>query len=90
MNLNFPNPSRSFDANRSRVCFWGYDRAIEVAFFVEGDALKRLCPTMSDIEAGFLQAFDTMRERIYEIANKVYMRDRKHAYSYVLAENDFK
>jgi len=34
MRLNFPNNSRSFDANRSRVCFWGYDSTIEISFFV--------------------------------------------------------
>ena len=29
MRLSFPNPSRSFDASKSRVCFWGYDRTID-------------------------------------------------------------
>ena len=32
MALNFPNPSRSYDASRHCVCFWGYDGAREVAF----------------------------------------------------------
>jgi len=82
MRLSFPNPSRSFDASKSRVCFWGYDRAIEVSFFVEADALKQLCPEMSNLETGFLQAFDTARDRIYEVANKVYMHDSKSSYSY--------
>lgn len=89
MKLNFPNPSRSFDEDHDRVRFWGYDSSIEVAFFVETDALKRLCPDISILESGFLKAFDNSRNRIEEIANKVYARDGKGAYSYVLAAEDF-
>ena len=44
MKLVFPNPCRSFDESENRVRFWGYDRSIEVSFFVEAAALKRLCP----------------------------------------------
>ena len=89
MRLSFPNQSRSFDESNSRVCFWGYDSAIEVSFFVETDALKGLCPKMSGVEAGFLQAFDTARNKIYEAANKVYVRDGRGAYSYILSAKDF-
>ena len=90
MRLNFPNPSRSFDASKQRVCFWGYDSAIEIAFFVEAEALKHLCPKVSDVESGLLQAFDIMQEQIHDIANKVYVHDRHHAYSYILVASDFK
>ena len=89
MRLNFPNPSRSFDASRSRVCFWGYDSAIEVSFFVEAGALKRLCPEMGSAETGFLQAFDAVRNRIHEVADRVYVRGDKGSYAYVLAADDF-
>ena len=89
MKLSFPNPSRSFDASKSRVCFWGYDRNIEVSFFVEADALKRLCPDMTGAETGFLKAFDAVRNRIQEVADKVYARGRKGSYSYSLAAEDF-
>ena len=89
MSLSFPNPSRSFDASKSRVCFWGYDRNIEVSFFVEADALKRLCPDMTGAETGFLKAFDAVRNRIQEVADKVYARGRKGSYSYSLAAEDF-
>jgi len=89
MSLNFPNPSRSFDAGKNRVLFWGYDRSIEVSFFVEADALKRLCPEMSGAETGFLQAFDAERKRIHEVANKVYVRGGRGTYSYILAAKDF-
>jgi len=39
MTLTFPNPSRSFDATRDAVHFWGYDSAIECSFFVTRSAL---------------------------------------------------
>jgi hypothetical protein len=89
MSLSFPNPSRSFDASKCRVCFWGYDRTIEVSFFVEADALKRLCPEMTGAETGFLKAFDAVRNRIQEVADKVYARDDKGSYAYSLAAEDF-
>ena len=89
MSLSFPNPSRSFDASSSRVCFWGYDCTIEISFFVEADALKRLCPEMSGAEPGFLQAFDAARKRIYEVADKVYVRGGKESCAYTLAAEYF-
>ncbi|KPK10811.1 MAG: hypothetical protein AMJ68_08075 [Acidithiobacillales bacterium SG8_45] len=89
MKLSFPNPSRSFDASKNQVLFWGYDRTIEISFFVEQDALKRLCPEMSSVEAGFLQAFDSTGTRIYEVAEKIYGSGTKRSVAYVLAEKDF-
>ncbi len=91
MTLNFPNPSRSFDESGERIRFWGYDRAIEVSFFVEGEALKRLCPDMGTAETGFLQAFDQVRSRIHEVADKVYVRGGhgKSARAFVLSAADF-
>ena len=89
MRLTFPNPSRSFDASRRRVRFWGYDSAMEIFFYVEADALKRLCPDMSDAEAGFLQAFDSARDRIHEVASKIYGRGGRTPHAYVLSAEDF-
>lgn len=88
MSLSFPNPSRSFDVTKGRVCFWGYDSAIEVSFFVEADALKRLCPAMESTETGFLNAFDAARNRIHEVANEVYVGGGKGSYVYTLSEDD--
>ena len=42
MALTFPNPSRSYDATRRAVRFWGYDSSMEASFFVSADALKNL------------------------------------------------
>ncbi len=89
MRLSFPNPSRSFDATRNRVRFWGYDSAIEVSFFVEADALRQLCPEISNVEAGFLKAFDAARKRIHEVAEEVYTRDSDNSYAYSLKAEDF-
>lgn len=89
MSLSFPNPSRSFDAVKSRVCFWGYDSTIEVSFYVEADALKRLCPEMISAETGFLKAFDAALNRIHEVADRVYVRGGKGSYAYSLVAEDF-
>jgi len=87
MTLNFPNGSRSYDARRNLVRFWGYDSALEISFFVEASALCKLKPQTRTVEAGYLEAFDAARDRIHETARKVYSRARKGAY--VLAAADF-
>ena len=91
MKLHFPNPSRSYDPDSSRILFWGYDKAMEVSFYLETAALKRLYPEMSSVEPEFLKAFDTARERICEVADKVYRRGvgGKGTYAYVLTEVEF-
>jgi len=90
--LSFPNPSRSFDRSSNRVRFWGYDRSIEVSFFVEADALMKLCPDMGCAETGLLKAFDRARSQIHKVAEKTYTRSRggKGGYGYVLAAEDFR
>ena len=62
---------------------------MEVFFFVEADALRQLCPEMSNTEAGFLQAFDTARDRIYQVASNVYGRGGKSPHAYILTAKDF-
>ena len=88
MTLSFPNPCRSFDAVRSRVCFWGYDRTIEISFFVSEEVFKRLCPNMVCAEDGYLKAFDANRDRIHEIADKAYARAGKRSIACMLAAED--
>jgi hypothetical protein len=89
MRLSFPNPSRSFDASRNRVRFWGYDHALEISFLLEEDALMKLCPDMNRAEAGFLDAFDAVRTRIHEAADRVYVRSKGRSHVYCLAARDF-
>ena len=87
MPLTFPNHSRSYDATRRAVRFWGHDSAMEASFFVTEDALKRVQPGMRLGEAGLLGAFDANRELIYKAAIRVYKRG--HRGSYDLRETDF-
>ena len=89
MTLNFPNESRSFEAKRNRVRFWGHDHAVEITFFMEAGALLKLCPGADPAEGGFLEVFDSMLDRIHEIARAVYERSRERSYVYVLVAEEF-
>ena len=80
MPINFPNRSRSFDATRRAVRFWGYDRSMESSFFIMADTLKQMQPNLRFDEIDILQAFDANRDRIYSIAAKVYARGRRGTY----------
>jgi hypothetical protein len=86
LTVNFPNQSRSYDATRQAVRFWGYDRAMESSFFVTVDALKQIQPNLQADAAGLLRAFDINREHIYAIAAKVYARGRKGFYQLNVAD----
>ena len=86
MALSFPNQSRSFDATRCAVRFWGHDSAMEASFFVTDDALQRITPSMRFDEDGLLGAFDQNRKLIYATAEKVYRRGRKGSYELVAAD----
>lgn len=87
MTLNFPNQSRSYDARRNLIRFWGHDSALEISFFVEVSALYKLNPQTKSVESGYLEAFDAARPQIHETARKAYSRDYKGAY--LLAAADF-
>ena len=91
MKLHFPDPSCSFDEKSSRILFWGYDRTIEVSFSLEAAALKRIYPKMNSTETELLKAFDTARDKIFEVADKVYENGGggKGTYAYVLTARDF-
>ncbi len=88
MSLNFPNPSRSYDADWHRIRFWGHDSAMEVRFFLEVDAIFVLYPKTNNTEAGILAAFDAARERIFAVAAKVYA-PRQHRSFYTLTGDQF-
>ena len=80
MTLSFPNQSRSYDATRNAVRFWGYDSAIEASFYVNEAALARMQPGVQLDETGFLNAFDANRDRICAAAAKVYVRGTRGSY----------
>lgn len=80
MTLSFPNQSRSYDARRKLVRFWGYDSALEISFFVEVNALHKLDSRMSATELAYLTTFDAHRDQIHEAARNAYSRGFKDAY----------
>ena len=82
----FPNASRSYDATRRAVRFWGYDIAMEWSFFVTEDALKHLHPVLDRDETGMLKAFDAHRDLICAAAAKVYGRAQKGSYELGVAD----
>jgi hypothetical protein len=86
MALIFPNRSRSYNATRRAVQFWGYDSAMEASFFVTEDALKRVQPDLRLDEAGLLSAFDANRDLICATAARVYARGRRGSYDLVGAD----
>jgi hypothetical protein len=86
MTINFPNNSRSYDATRHAVRFWGYDRSMESSFFVTEDALKQIQPNLRSDAVELLRAFDSNRDRIYATAARVYARGRKGSYDIYAAD----
>ena len=86
MAISFPNCSRSYDATRQAVRFWGYDRSMESSFFVTVEALKRIQPNLRLDAVDLLRAFDINRERICAIAAKVYARGRRGSYELCAAD----
>jgi hypothetical protein len=87
MPLNFSNESRSYDATRLAVRFWGYDGSREVSFFVTEDALRNLSGDRVLGESECLRAFDAHRPAVYKAAGTAYKRARKG--SYELGREDF-
>ncbi|UDM51625.1 DUF1488 domain-containing protein [Cupriavidus sp. MP-37] len=81
MALNFPNPSRSYDAARHCVCFWGYDNAREVAFQVTDEILLRLSRQASAEETALLAIFDHHRDQILQLARDLYNPGERTTYT---------
>ncbi len=50
MTLNFPNQSRSLDEEKERVRFWGHDGPMEISFFVEVCAIRKIFPELGGVE----------------------------------------
>jgi hypothetical protein len=86
MAISFPNNSRSYDANRHSVRFWGHDRFMESSFFVTADALQHIQPNLKSGADELLRAFDSNRDRIYASAARVYARGRRGTYDICAAD----
>lgn len=72
--IDFPNPSRSYDAGRRGVRFWGYDSVLEVVFRIDYGALARISADVQQDAVAILARFDRHRERILRVAAAVYRR----------------
>jgi len=72
LTLNFPNPSRTYDASRHCVCFWGYDNSREITFLVDDAMLAKMDFDMGSGEPALLAAFDRNRDRILGLAKDLY------------------
>lgn len=90
MELNFPNPSRSYDDTMHGVRFWAYDQTMEVVFFIQLGALLKIDSQSNTDEAGVLATFDINRDRIHRLASNVYARRHvdSHVFSFVLTASD--
>jgi hypothetical protein len=86
MKLHFPNPSRSYDTRQERVRFWAHDEALEIPFFIEASALRRLDPSAAQNEDKLLRVFDVNRSLICAAATRVYTRHQRA--SYTLSSSD--
>jgi len=92
MTLTFPNRIRSFDTKGKRVRFWGYDSAMEISFFIDSEAIRKLNPQSQnavEIEAEILKIFDAAWEQICTVAEKVYLQARRGSYTCILSAEDF-
>lgn len=87
--LRFPNTSRSLEPGKNRIRFWGYDKAIEITFFIELTALSKISLAADSTETGLLGAFDDALEKIHAVAQDVYERSGNPSYTCILTENDF-
>jgi len=85
--LSFPNVSRNYDTSKQLVCFWGYDSAFEISFFIGREALQSIAGRPCNSEAESLTAFDANRSRIHKVALKTYSRRRGNFHS--LLPGDF-
>ena len=79
--LNFPNPSRVYDASRHCVCFWGYDNAREISFLVDDAMLTKLNLDCVSDESSLLATFDRNRDRILELARTLYKGGPRNRYT---------
>ena len=89
MTLNFPNQSRSLDKENERVRFWGHDGPMEVTFFIEAGAIRKIFPELGGFESSLLCAFDAARNHIQDVAAKAYARGRQGSSVFVLTAQDF-
>jgi hypothetical protein len=85
MALTFPNETRSYDEERRRIRFVGYDGMLRIEFGLEIDALAR--DGAPQTESSSFAAFDSARANIRHAAEKAYRKQRQSLI--VLTSADF-
>jgi len=75
--LEFPNPSRSYDAARHCVCFWGYDNSREITFQVDDAIIRNLRPGAGADERSLLGASSKSLESSMSPAHRIDIRFRE-------------
>ena len=86
MTLKFPNASRSYDSERNRVRFSGYDGMFQIDFAVEIDAIAG--NRNPETERSSLDAFDAALDAIRDAARRSYKRNQRSLV--VLTREDFR
>jgi hypothetical protein len=74
MALTFPNETRSYDEERRRIRFFGYDGMFRIEFGIEIDALDTHGAPQT--ESNSFAAFDSARAGIRHAAEKAYKKQR--------------
>lgn len=77
MTLTFPNPARNYDETKRCVRFLGHDGLFQINFLLPVEILAVAVSSRTATEGDYLSAFDTMRKRILEIAEKAYAMKRR-------------
>jgi len=87
MALKFLNPSRSYDAKKNQIQFWGHDGTFEISFLVACATRTKVDPNASDSdESQYLDAFDAALEKIQAAARRAYANKRQSDY-FIAAED---
>lgn len=86
MALNFPIQFALLIPAGPASASGGADSALEIAFQIEFDALRKLGPDVGEGETQMLQAFDRNRAAILKAAVNAYNRHRSNCYRLTAAE----
>jgi hypothetical protein len=66
--LVFLNRTRTYNATKNCVTFWGFDASFEITFDLPDEELQQMCSHASGNQASVLRAFDDRREAAERLA----------------------
>ncbi len=88
MAIAFPNRARSYDETARRIRFLGHDGMFEIRFSLDIDVLTNGPAPAATSECDYLAAFDGLRTKIIDVAERVYGSKRENLI--VLKLSDFR